>query len=313
MARAFRFTSGLTKGLNNTSLSLIAGAALFASPVFYSVQAHCPSVPPTVQMTYPSDGVAIQNACYPDFGSCFIDTFYREKLLTELSARYQSSQYAVLAYVDSISNYLTYDTTFYHNEPYYVDTFQTEKVWISIQANLKDSLPVPRLSYIDRWVAFTNNPFATTYTPLVDTPFVAMFSKYDSIRQLGVGPMDGCFFEPTAFTIIDGRIHKKGLPGERMPGVSVPWEDFFTRVGRASVAIPAVREKHVGLHGWTREPLAKPDAGGAGSYYYDLRGRRLTITAGNGWDFSVTESGQGETHKPGSRSGAADSPAKDNR
>src|SRR5439155_1524482 len=83
-------------------------------------------------------------------------------------------------------NYLTYDTAYYHGQPYYVDTFQTEKVWISIARNLKDSLPVSKLSYLDRWVAFSNNPFATTYTPLVDTPFVAFFTAYDSIRQLRI-------------------------------------------------------------------------------------------------------------------------------
>jgi hypothetical protein len=226
---------------------LLTGAALLAAPVFRSAEAHCPSTPPKVEMEYPGDGVSIQNACYADFGTCFVDTFYREKLLQELDLRFQASRYAVLAYVDSISNYLTYDTTFYRGQPYYVDTFQTEKVWLSVQANLKDSLPVTRLSYIDRWVAFTGNPYATTYTPLIDTPFVAMFTVYDSIRQLGVGPMDGCFFEPTAFTIIDGRIHKKGLVGERMPGVSVAWEDFFRTLALPPLAIPPVREKHVGL------------------------------------------------------------------
>lgn len=230
-------------------------------------------------MEYPGDGVAIQNACYPEFGSCFTDTFYREKLLQELELRFQASRYAVLAYVDSISNYLTYDTTFYRGEPYFIDTFQTEKVWISVQANLKDSLPVTRLSYIDRWVAVTGNPYATTYSPLIDTPFVAMFSVYDSIHQLGVGPMDGCFFEPTAFTIIDGRIHKKGLVGDRMPGVSVAWEDFFRKLELPSAAIPPVREKHVGLaQGRPARPGMgkRMDRDRGGVRGYDILGRMET-------------------------------------
>ncbi|MDB5103619.1 MAG: hypothetical protein JWP91_1308 [Fibrobacteres bacterium] len=257
-------------------------------------------------MSYPSDGVAVQNACYADFGSCFVDTFYREKLLKGMVDEYQASKYAVLAYVDSISNYLTYDTTFYHGQPYYVDTFQTEKVWISIQGSLKDSLPVSRLSYVDRWVAFTGNPYATTYTPLVDTPFVAMFNQYDSIRQLGVGPMDGCFFEPTALTIIDGHIHKKGLVGERMPGVSVAWEDFFRAIGRDPVAAPAVREKHVGIRRSARTGSFPSDLPGAGRYFYDLRGRRL-IEGRKSSGHCVTETRAGKDQHAGSGAAARES------
>lgn len=256
----------------------LIGAALAAAFIVPGPSAHCPSDPPVVEFSYPAPGVAIHNACFPGFGTCAVDTFYSAKLRDTMAFHYRESKYAVIAYVDSISNYLTYDSVYYRGQLNYVDTFQTEKVWISIVENLKEALPVSKLSYIDKWIAFSNNPFATTYTPLVDTPFVAFFTKYDSIRELGIGPMDGCFFEPTAYTIIKDRVHKKGLVGERMPGVSVVWEDFIQFVGHAPVAAPQVRPKHIGI--------ARPGADGAprlrpaGRFErfgaaYDLRGRRL--------------------------------------
>ena len=52
--------------------------------------------------------------------------------------------------------------------------------------------------------------------------------------------MDGCFFEPTVFALHHDRIHRKGLPGERMPGVSVTLEDFFRAVGQEPVPAPPV-------------------------------------------------------------------------
>lgn len=254
------------------------GAALVAAFSVPRPSAHCASEPPVVQMSYPSNGVAVQNACFPGFGVCNLDTFYVDKLRDTMALHFKQSKYAVTAYVDSISNYLTYDTTWYRGEPYYVDTFQTEKVWITVDRNLKDSvLPVTKLSYIDRWVAFTNNPFSTTYTPLIDTPFVAFFTAYDSIRKLGIGPMDGCFFEPTAYTIIEDRIHRKGLPGDRMPGVSLPWEDFLKTVGAELTASPPVRPRKVGLRPQGRLPRAAGAMRGLSRFgvEYDLRGRAL--------------------------------------
>jgi hypothetical protein len=295
--------SGLESGSFSPILFryLLTGSLLLSVPAFRSAEAHCPGSPPKVEMEYPGDGVSIQTACYADFGSCFVDTFYREKLLQELDLRFQASRYAVLAYVDSISNFLVYDTTFYRGQPYYVDTLQAEKVWISIQANLKDSLPVTRLSYIDRWVAFTGNPYATTYSPLIDTPFVAMFTDYDNIRQIGVGPMDGCFFEPTAFTITEGRIRKKGLVGERMPGVSVAWEDFIRKLSLPPLAIPPVREKHVGLAegrparaGARRGMDGRKEAASA----YDALGRKLEAGPNPVWQMPAMGTGIPE---PGSK------------
>lgn len=240
--------------------------------------AHCPSIPPTVELSHPSDGMAVQKACYAEYGSCFQDTFYRDTLLDRMARSYKESKYAVIAYVDSISNYLTYDTTFYHGQPYYVDTFQTEKVWLTIDRDLGEPMPTHKLTFIDRWVAFTNNPFATTWTPMIDTPFVAFFDVYDSIRQMGIGPMDGCFFEPTEYAISGGEIRKKGLVGERMPGVSVTWADFFAAIGKAPPPEPAIQSNRKTA---LRPPRALRSGGKPPRYgfSYDLRGRRLAYRA----------------------------------
>jgi hypothetical protein len=268
--------------LAGNGFRIFIGVVLATAPIFISPKAHCSSVPPQVEISSPSDGVVIQKACYQDFGTCFTDTFYVDKLRQQLVANFTASKYAVVAYVDSISNYLTYDTTFYRGQIYYVDTFQTEKVWIGIDRNIKEPLPVNHLSYVDRWVAFTGNPYATTYKPLIDTPFVAFFSIYDSIRELGLGPMDGCFFEPTAYTIVDNRIHKKGLVGERMPGVSLVWEDFFSAIGLPASGIPPVHTGHTKI----LRPMSslqestRPVKG----YRYDLLGKRSTPILGAKWN-----------------------------
>jgi hypothetical protein len=240
--------------------------------------AHCPSVPPAVELSRPAEGMAVQKACYAEYGTCFQDTFYRDTLLNRMVRAYGESRYAVVAYVDSIENFLTYDTTFYRGQPYYVDTFQTEKVWVTIERDLREPMPVHELTYIDRWVAFTNNPFATTYTPLIDTPFVAFFDAYDSIRHLGIGPMDGCFFEPTAYAIAGGEIRKKGLVGERMPGVSVAWADFFGAIGKAPPPEPGIKSNRKTALGPSRRGSGRGKPRRYG-FAYDLRGRRLAYRA----------------------------------
>jgi hypothetical protein len=191
-------------------------------------------------MSYPSEGVAVQEACYPNFSTCLVDTFYHDSLLKELVGQYKASKYAVFGYVDSVRNFENYDTTWYRGEVNFIDTFTNERIHVSIHTDLKDSVPIRRFSFLDRWVAFTNNPLATTYTPLRDTPFVAFFDKYDSIQDLNIGPMDGCFFEPNVYQILDGRIRKKGLHGYRMPGVSVTVKEFLAAVGHADVPAPPV-------------------------------------------------------------------------
>lgn len=231
-------------------------------------------------MEYPSEGVAIQEACYANYGTCFVDTFYSAKLKKELTDLYAASKYAVFGYVDSVRNYETYDTTLFMGQPYYVDTFTTERISVGIHTLLKDSMPDKHLTFIERWVAFSGNPFATTYIPMKDTPFVAFFDQYDSIRKMGLGPMDGCFFEPTMYQIYGNRIHKKGLVGFRMPGVSITMEEFFQAVKHDPVPVPPVSIL-------PRRALRALVAPGRGAGRYDLNGRRLGPGKARTWVYRL--------------------------
>ena len=219
---------------------ILAGVALLAVSGHRPIAAHCPGEVPAVTMHYPSEGVAIQEACYAGFTTCLVDTFYSAKLMEELSENFTKSKYAVFAYVDSVRNFETYESVYYKGQLYYIDTFTTEQVQVSIHTFLKDTMPVRKLTLVDRWMAFKGNPFATTYRPMLDTPFVAFFDSFDTLETMGIGPMDGCFFEPTAFIITSGRIHKKGMGGYRMPGVSVSTDEFFAAVGLTPVPVPPV-------------------------------------------------------------------------
>lgn len=234
-------------------------------------------------MSYPSDGVAIQSSCYAGFGSCFVDTFYREKLRQELIDSYKASKYAVFAYVDTVLNYQTFDTTFYQGQVYYIDTFQTEKIHIAVHTNLKDSLPVKGMSLIDRWPAIHGQPFATTYRQLLDTPFVAFFNQYDSLYKIGIGPMDGCFFEPTALLVFGGRIYKRGGVGVRMAGVSVSVEDFFKAIEHAPVEVPPVSI----FRGKWDGSGPRRTSRNRYRYRYDLNGRRFDTRNPRGPVYSI--------------------------
>jgi hypothetical protein len=165
---------------------------------------------------------------------------------------------------------------------YYIDTFTTEQVEISIHTFLKDSLPVRKLTFIDRWIPIGGDPLSTTHIPLKDTPFVAFFDRFDSLKHLGIAPMDGCFFEPTVFAIHHDRIHRKGMVGDRMPGVSVTLEDFFQAVGQEPVPVPPVAILR-------RNPFRKPQKPVAPLHRYDGKGRRLDAGTrnGRGWVFST--------------------------
>lgn len=220
-------------------------------------------------MEYPAAGMAIQKACYAEYSACFVDTFYLDSLKNRLTRDFQTNKYAVFAYVDSVKHYQTFDTTFYHGVIYYIDTFQTEDVHVGIHTFLKDTLPTRQLKFTDRWAGFTGNPLATTYFPLLDTPFVAFFNEYDSIHKVGLGPMDGCFFEPTAFLIHDNRIFRTGQHGDRVAGISVTMPDFFQAVGLAPVPVPPVGiYRPSRLPPGRRTPALRP-------HRYDVNGRRV--------------------------------------
>lgn len=271
--------------MNIRSFLVFTGIALLAAPIFSPAEAHCPGEVPATKITYPEPGVAIHEACYAGFSTCLTDTFYAEKLLAKLVEEYKASKFAIFGYVMEVENYRTTDTTYYRGEPYFVDTFTTERVSIKIATDLKDTVPVRNLSLIDRWLAVRFTPLATTYSHMIDTPFVAFFDKYDSLKNLGLGPMDGCFFEPTVYQIYEGRIHKKGLVGFRMPGVSVRVEEFLSAVGHDPVPAPQVGIRAISRRqGSAMRPLV--------AFRYDLKGRRLVLERAQGPGFYITsESG----------------------
>ncbi len=247
---------------------------LAAIGIFRSAQAHCLNSPRNVVLQHPSDSVAIQITCYQDLGNCLTDTFSVGKLRQELAAKYSNSKYAAFACEDSVTDFPTYDTILYHNQVYYVDTLLTERIKISIVGNLKDTLTTQHLTYVDRWVAALQNPNPATYRSLVGTPFVAFFNAYDSIGELGIGPLDGCFMEPTAYALSQDGIHKKGMAGQRMPGVSVTLDDFFKTVGHASMATLSCAG-NTAIRRLDRMP-AKPNRR-PGLFYYNLQGRTLRL------------------------------------
>lgn len=260
--------------MDRTLAIALAGAALLAAPILVPALAHCPAVVPEVELTRPAPDVAVQVACYDSLGqACTVDTFYVDSLRNQLVQRFEARRYAIFGYVDSVRHYQTYDTFYRRGEVYFIDTLETEDVHIGIHTFLKDSLPSRHLKLTERWPVYPGNPLATTFLPLLDTPFVAFFDAYDSARHLGIGPMDGCFFEPTGFFIQEDRILKKGMPGERMAGVSLPVEDFFAAVGLDPVPVPPVSLYRPALQPGAQGPgKARP---AQGSRRFDPNGRRL--------------------------------------
>lgn len=257
-----------------------------ASPAFFffTAQAHCPGKAPDETITHPEDGTAIVKVCYPDFSYCDTDTFYRADLQKELVARYQAAKHVAFGYVDSIRSFIRTDTQFFTPEVFYVDTSQRESVWVSFPGQIKGDLPKEQMVFEDSFTYVPEQPYATTYRSVIDTPFIAFFDTYGHIRELGIGPMDGCFFEPKAYLIFGGRVHKKGwgyMPNERMPGVSVAMEDFFKAVGLSGIAVPPVRPGKPGSIRSRGDQLAPWPGGVSGRRpWYDLKGRLMTGNPG---------------------------------
>ena len=227
-----------------------------------SVSAHCPrDAPPILTLKNLRDGVSEQRECFPEFSNfCRTDTFYRDTLMEWLVSRYQdtATKNVFIGYVDSVRNYYTYVT--YPDG--YVDTVVTEDFWISVQTLLKGDMPERKLFYSVIYPdGFPKLPLAYTYMGLVDTPFVAFFTgdykavrneRYNMIMELSLGPVDGCYFEPTVNFIVNNRITKKGAismtgsPKEdRLPGVSVSFHDFLKAVGHADVPVPPIRKQGI--------------------------------------------------------------------
>lgn len=268
---------GLAWGSHGGRLLPLLRILVFLSPAVLAsaVRSHCTEeIAPTVEMVFPEDGMSVQTVCWPVFQECFTDTFQREDLQAELVAEAEGREHAAFLYVDSLRNRLGFDSVYYQGQLYFVDTFQVEDVWLSVHAELKGRLSVKRFHFRDRFVYVAGKPFATTYTALIDTPFLAFFDAYDSIHQLGIGPLDGCFFEPSAYLVKDGRIEKKSSDeSERMPGVTVGLEEFFRASSLTPIPTPPVRARHSGsrkAYGAAARTVVGARVGG----YFDLRGRR---------------------------------------
>ncbi len=238
---------------------------------------HCTQeIAPEVKIESPREGMSIQSVCWPVFEMCYQDTFYREKLLAELVAKFRDSRHAVFAYADSLRNYPAMDTVYYNGQVYYVDTLREESVRIGIHAELKGELPGKSFQYKDRFIHVPGQPFATSYTALLDTPMLAFFDAHDSIWQLGIGPLDGCFYEPTAYVIKDGRIFKKASDeSRRMPGVSVSLEEFFAAAGLPGIAAPPVRPGRTSIRRPGLPPAAALSGRNPDALPRDLKGRRI--------------------------------------
>ena len=218
------------------------------------VEAHCGREdPPIMKLRYPKDGMAIQTECYPGFGNfCYVDTFFRDTLMRKLVNRYRdtATKHVFFGYVDSVHNFMKFDTNVAQGV---VDTIMAEDVWMSVHSVLKGSVPEKHLFYRVVYLdGFPQRPLAITYLGLVDTPFIAFATnafrdlgteRFEMISEMGVGPVDGCAFEPTAFMVINDRIHKKdGDREKRMPGVSVSVKDFLRAVGLPDRPAPKIRE-----------------------------------------------------------------------
>lgn len=241
------------------------------------LRAHCTQeIAPTIGISHPADGVSVETVCWPVFAICNTDTFHRAELLAELVARHASSAHSAFLYADSLHNFLLYDSVYFQGQLDYVDTVQAEDLWLSIHSELKGSLQRRRFSFRERFLYLPGRPFATTYTALLDTPMLAFFDSYDTLSHLGLGPMDGCFFEPTAYVVTDGRIRKKASDeSARMPGVSVSVEEFFKAAGIPAMPVPTVRPRTAGLAPRRDGIIGALGPGPASDGAFDLLGRRL--------------------------------------
>ena len=182
----FENTAGCLKCLRLPGLFLWLAAA---------VHSHCPEDPPRVEMKYPADGVSIQTSCYPVFEICFTDTFYRDTLRQRLVDEFQESRHVAFAYVDSVRNYRVFDTIRYQSEILYIDTLQEETVWIGVHAELKGVLPQRQFLFRERFVYVPEDPFATTYRGLLDTPIVLFFNTYGGFGRRPLFPPGGVHSE----------------------------------------------------------------------------------------------------------------------
>jgi hypothetical protein len=203
--------------------------------------AHCSLNVPAVQMQFPAPGTAIQTYYIAELDYRQTDTFYQDTLNRQLADLFRASRHVILGNLDSVKTRLIFDSIWYLGQLIAVDTFREQSLWIRALDQFKGSLPAPRLFYLDTLNFYSDTALKLLqwdYAPLVDTPFVAFFNV-DLLGDAGIGPTDCSFFEPQAFMVIGGRIHKKGAEYYRMAGVSVAFDSLLSENG--ATFAPAIK------------------------------------------------------------------------
>ena len=245
-------------------------------------RAHCPENPsPMVKIRIPRKGMSIQETCIQQFNNCRTDTFYQEKLMKNLLAEYREEfiQNVFIGYVDSVHRRLVFDTL-PGSDPPFVETTWGESLFISVHYELKGTLASRKLVYSDTTIRYVQSrPYSVTYLALVDTPFIAFARNMRTPFDVGLNPVDGCYFEPGANFIIGNRILRKGELNDRMPGVSVAMEDFLKALKLPLLPALPVRKKGMrlrfnGSHLMT-SPFHQPASQRFRLSLFDIRGRVL--------------------------------------
>jgi hypothetical protein len=249
------------KALFKTILGGFLLGGLLALP-----RAHCPDRPPIVKMSYPSSEISVQDAFWEDFGITFIDTFHQDTLHKELNGKFRDSRHAIIGILEKMDP-RKYPDTIRFADTFYVEWKVEETLHFRVLGVLKGDAPSTLV--LKDTAYFYEPPLSpTTYRSLVGKSFLAMFNSYDYVRDMGLGPEDGCFFEFTAYALQGGRIHKKGLEGQRMPGISVPLKKFLAGLGEPLPAhvqldsLPKSTGLGAGKRFTRRLKLDKPSGGG---------------------------------------------------
>lgn len=241
---------------------------------------HCPKeCVPTESFTPVREGVVDVKFCDSCFQFCDVRTFYRDTVMQALKTKYNQSRHVIFGYIDSLKRYQKADSVYFEGDLVGVDTSEWESLTVSVFGELKGSLGKTRFTMVDSMAYVPAIPWATSYRDYDGRPFLAFFNTLTGNKNqndsMGVGPVDGCFFEPQAFIISDSSIHKMGYDNERIPGVSVRVADFFREVGHPGAPIP--QKKTVSNRVMTphnRQP-SRVRTQGLRRYWYDLKGRRL--------------------------------------
>ncbi len=252
-----------------------------------ATNSHCPAdCIPTEDIKIIRAGVAEVKQCEGCFNFCNTITTYQDSLRVGLKAKYDRSQHVIFGYIDSLKRYQKADSVFYQGILIGVDTSEWESLYVSVFSELKGNLGMSHFLVVDSMAYVPKVPFATSYRGYDGRPFMAFFDNLtggvNQNDQMGIGPVDGCYFEPQAYIVSDSSIHKMGQDKtgieaiDRIPGVSIRVEDFLKEIGRPGLPIPSKKTVSIQAktRGGGRSHILKA---GRISYWYDLKGRRLEL------------------------------------